>query len=357
DDQSVRLTTDANGNILTQEGTFPFGEQWYQSGSGNEWVFTNYDRDSESGLDYALARYYDSRTGTFCSADPLAGSPDDPQSWNRYAYGRNDPIDMTDPSGQSFWSDLVEAALFVSVPLTGGATAPYAAMYAYGNTMYETGSALMNGNYVGGALGFASLLGLSGGFDPVGAAAGAAGGIWDDQWSVPNAGVAGALGLPTMADVGNPAMDAMNAAISNNGTTSCVGLGRASAVGPHQAPYTGHSGALYSATQPYSIAGGAMGTVAVQPHFLGLSKAALRQYGNQISISFADNGAIANSGGPEGPYTVSDIGDINIRNSRFDIYRWRTNKAANAFGLRSYKTTITFPTVSGGICPPGWTKQ
>ncbi|HTU42601.1 MAG TPA: hypothetical protein VMF10_12905, partial [Candidatus Aquilonibacter sp.] len=44
DDQSVRLTTDANGNILTQEGTFPFGEQWYQSGSGNEWVFTNYDR-------------------------------------------------------------------------------------------------------------------------------------------------------------------------------------------------------------------------------------------------------------------------------------------------------------------------
>ncbi len=54
-----------------------------------------------------MARYYDSRTGTFCSADPLAGDPDDPQSWNRYPYGRNDPIDITDPSGKSWWSDLL----------------------------------------------------------------------------------------------------------------------------------------------------------------------------------------------------------------------------------------------------------
>jgi hypothetical protein len=54
-----------------------------------------------------LARYYDSRTGTFCSADPLAGDPSDPQSWNRYPYGRNDPIDVTDPSGKSWWSDLL----------------------------------------------------------------------------------------------------------------------------------------------------------------------------------------------------------------------------------------------------------
>jgi hypothetical protein len=54
-----------------------------------------------------MARYYDSRTGTFCSADPLAGDPSDPQSWNRYPYGRNDPIDVTDPSGKSWWSSLL----------------------------------------------------------------------------------------------------------------------------------------------------------------------------------------------------------------------------------------------------------
>ena len=70
--------------MLSQQGSYPYGEQWYQSGPGNKWFFTNYNRDSETGLDYALARYYDSRTGTFCSADP--------QSWNTYPYGRNNPI-------------------------------------------------------------------------------------------------------------------------------------------------------------------------------------------------------------------------------------------------------------------------
>jgi RHS repeat-associated protein len=107
DHLSARLTTNASGTILTQDGTFPFGESWYQSGVGNKWLFTSYQRDSESGLDYALARYYNSRTGTFCSADPLAGSPEDPQSWNRYPYGRNNPIMITDPSGKSWWSNLL----------------------------------------------------------------------------------------------------------------------------------------------------------------------------------------------------------------------------------------------------------
>jgi RHS repeat-associated protein len=114
DHLSVRLTTDGTvgsptyGQVLSQEGHFPFGESWYQSGPTNKWFFTSYDRDSESGLDYALARYYDSRTGTFCSADPLAGSPDDPQTWNRYPYGRNDPVDMVDPSGKGWLSWLIE---------------------------------------------------------------------------------------------------------------------------------------------------------------------------------------------------------------------------------------------------------
>ncbi|HEY0795184.1 MAG TPA: RHS repeat-associated core domain-containing protein [Acidisarcina sp.] len=110
DSLSVRLTTNGSGSISTQDGTFPFGESWYQSGTSNKWIFTSYQRDSESGLVYSLARYYNSRTGTFCSADPLAGSPDDPQSWNRYPYGRNDPIDITDPSGKSWWSSLLIGA-------------------------------------------------------------------------------------------------------------------------------------------------------------------------------------------------------------------------------------------------------
>jgi RHS repeat-associated protein len=109
DNLSVRLTTDANGNVLTQQATFPFGEQWYQSGSGNKFVFTSYDRDSESGLDYAMARYYYSSTGTFIMPDPVAGTPSDPQSWNRYPYGRNIRSTSRTPAervgGRNCWSE------------------------------------------------------------------------------------------------------------------------------------------------------------------------------------------------------------------------------------------------------------
>src|SRR5579859_2851045 len=39
--------------------------------------------------------------------DPVTGKPGDPQSWNRYPYGRNDPIDITDPSGKFFFIPLL----------------------------------------------------------------------------------------------------------------------------------------------------------------------------------------------------------------------------------------------------------
>lgn len=55
---------------------------------------------------------YISRFGRFCSADPVEGWPADPQSWNRYAYVRNDPVNLTDPSGQ-FWGFLIH--LFVAL--------------------------------------------------------------------------------------------------------------------------------------------------------------------------------------------------------------------------------------------------
>ncbi len=113
-----RVATNASGQVTGSQGHFPFGESWYSS-DGNEFAFTSYQRDSESGLDYAMARYYDSMAGRMCSADPVGGDPNDPQTWNRYAYVRNDPINITDASGKSWWSWLVDAvvgALAVILP-------------------------------------------------------------------------------------------------------------------------------------------------------------------------------------------------------------------------------------------------
>jgi RHS repeat-associated protein len=63
--------------------------------------YTGYERDAESGLDYAHARYYANGQGRFTSTDPLqsSGATPDPQSWNRYSYALNSPVKFTDPSG------------------------------------------------------------------------------------------------------------------------------------------------------------------------------------------------------------------------------------------------------------------
>jgi RHS repeat-associated protein len=99
DHLSNRLVTDSNANTAAQMGHFPFGESWYNATS-DKLLFTTYERDSESGNDFAMARYYMSRLARLSSPDPLTGLPSDPQSLNRYPYSQNDPINMSDPSGE-----------------------------------------------------------------------------------------------------------------------------------------------------------------------------------------------------------------------------------------------------------------
>jgi RHS repeat-associated protein len=67
---------------------------------------TGKERDSESGLDNFGARYDASSMGRFMSADPVFISADrltDPQSLNLYAYVRNNPLSLVDPTGLDFY--------------------------------------------------------------------------------------------------------------------------------------------------------------------------------------------------------------------------------------------------------------
>jgi len=47
------------------------------------------------------ARYYNPNMGRFLSVDPVLGDPPRPQSWNRYAYVRDNPIGSNDPTGKA----------------------------------------------------------------------------------------------------------------------------------------------------------------------------------------------------------------------------------------------------------------
>jgi RHS repeat-associated protein len=70
--------------------------------------FTGHERDFASAggagddLDYMHARHHSMVTGRFLSVDPAGESfdPKLPQSWNRYSYVQNNPVQYVDPSGR-----------------------------------------------------------------------------------------------------------------------------------------------------------------------------------------------------------------------------------------------------------------
>jgi RHS repeat-associated protein len=83
----------------------PFGDartNLVGSGSYDSIYFTGKERDTESENDYFGARYYGSSMGRFMTPDPLGpwvADASDPQSWNMYAYARNNPLINVDPAG------------------------------------------------------------------------------------------------------------------------------------------------------------------------------------------------------------------------------------------------------------------
>jgi RHS repeat-associated protein len=94
------------GNIQAAYYYFPFGGMESTTGSNsNHYKFTGKERDSESGLDNFGARYNASSMGRFMSPDPLGGSLVDPQTLNKYSYVRNNPINLTDPTGLYICAD------------------------------------------------------------------------------------------------------------------------------------------------------------------------------------------------------------------------------------------------------------
>jgi RHS repeat-associated protein len=113
-----RMVIDQTGSLagVKRHDYLPFGEavaadmNWRTTGRGYatdtvRQQFTGYERDSETGLDYAQARYFATGQGRFTGVDPLLASAraGSPQSWNRYAYVINNPLRLIDPSGMNYF--------------------------------------------------------------------------------------------------------------------------------------------------------------------------------------------------------------------------------------------------------------
>ena len=106
---SIAAVTDSMANTVCSYVYDSFGNTQPCSGLTNPFGFTGREYDSESGLYYNRARYYNPATGRFQSADPLdltgrlltgaTGAMASPQNLNRYSYAVNNPLVFRDPSG------------------------------------------------------------------------------------------------------------------------------------------------------------------------------------------------------------------------------------------------------------------
>jgi RHS repeat-associated protein len=96
---SIRVVFDASGTVVSRADYLPYGEELAAAGTMPAEHFTGQARDGEAGMDYFHARQYQPRSGRFNAVDPVYAGLFDPQQWNRYAYARNTPLSLTDPTG------------------------------------------------------------------------------------------------------------------------------------------------------------------------------------------------------------------------------------------------------------------
>jgi RHS repeat-associated protein len=102
---STRMTVDGGGNVRGTQDHLVYGEESQTKGESEKHRLTSYERDGETGMDYAVNRFHASSVGRFNSVDKVAGNIFNPQRLNRYSYVGNDPVNRTDPGGRD-WFDL-----------------------------------------------------------------------------------------------------------------------------------------------------------------------------------------------------------------------------------------------------------
>lgn len=145
---STNVVTNSAGTQVQLYEYSPYGYTTVDEGDGTgetSYKFTGQEEDDDAALYYYHARYYDPELGRFIQADSIVQSPYDPQTLNRYAYCRNNPVKFVDPSGHG-WIGSILAAVGAIIAI---ALAPFTA----GMSLWAcVGMGAMYGA-VGGAIG------------------------------------------------------------------------------------------------------------------------------------------------------------------------------------------------------------
>jgi RHS repeat-associated protein len=98
---------------VARQDYLPFGEEvpggvgpragvtGYDQSTGPRQKYAGMEQDEATGMSHTPWREFDSMSARWTAPDPYGGSidPSSPQSFNRYAYVNNDPVNKVDPTG------------------------------------------------------------------------------------------------------------------------------------------------------------------------------------------------------------------------------------------------------------------
>jgi RHS repeat-associated protein len=116
---TVKDLVDNSGVVVNHVTYDSFGKVVAQSNAGVEfrYGYTGREQDSETGLDYYRARYYDASNGRFISEDPIGFAGED---GNLTRYVGNSPVNYNDPSGLRRLVPTPEDSILIPNGLPGG---------------------------------------------------------------------------------------------------------------------------------------------------------------------------------------------------------------------------------------------
>lgn len=96
---STIAETNESGEVVRRYSYLPYGKP-VDTVNDSDPGYTGHVYDDELGLSYMQARYYDPVLGRFMAMDSAAVNPNDPRTFNRYAYANNNPYKYIDPDGR-----------------------------------------------------------------------------------------------------------------------------------------------------------------------------------------------------------------------------------------------------------------
>ena len=100
-----------NANLTNSYQYDPYGNLTSGTADGvNYYGYNGESTNVKTGLQYLRARYYNAENGTFTTEDSDLGTTENPLTRNRYDYTTNNPLNYSDPTGNSLWSRIKGAA-------------------------------------------------------------------------------------------------------------------------------------------------------------------------------------------------------------------------------------------------------